>query len=149
VAAVAIHIRIGSVYAWSAFNRPIKAMFPNDPGWFKPALHHLGGIGLAFGSKAYFIIMTIGAAIIRRPPSRGRPEAWTPPVRSNKMITDRNLTRNAAIRTPQFYMAEHIPRILRGADCSLSADPGLANVGAIHGVLLTSGAPRLSSDPLS
>jgi hypothetical protein len=26
---------------------------------------------------------------------------------------------------------------------------GAENVGAIHGVLLTSGAPRLSSDPLS
>src|ERR1700739_1895614 len=36
VAAVAIHICIGSVYAWSTFNRPIKALFPNDPSWFSP-----------------------------------------------------------------------------------------------------------------
>ena len=36
VAAVAIHICIGSVYAWSTFNRPIKALFPNDPAWFSP-----------------------------------------------------------------------------------------------------------------
>ena len=36
VAAVAIHICIGSVYAWSTFNRPIKALFPNDPSWFGP-----------------------------------------------------------------------------------------------------------------
>jgi MFS family permease len=218
VAAVAIHICIGSVYAWSTFNRPIKAIFPNDPGWFSPpyttfttalvllglsaafggtwverrgpraaataaaALFGsglvIGGIGLAlrqswlvflgmgviggmgcglgyiapvstlvkwfpdrrgmatgmaimgFGGGAflagylnvyfmgrlgvaktvialgiaYFIIMMIGAAIIRRPPSRWRPEGWVPPVKSNEMITDRNLTRNAAIRTPQFYM---------------------------------------------
>src|ERR1700760_2098613 len=36
VAAVAVHICIGSVYAWSTFNRPIKALFPKDPWWFTP-----------------------------------------------------------------------------------------------------------------
>src|SRR5579859_2835647 len=36
LAAVAIHICIGSVYAWSTFNRPIHALFPNDPWWFSP-----------------------------------------------------------------------------------------------------------------
>ena len=36
VAAVCIHICIGSIYAWSTFNRPIKALFPNDPSWFSP-----------------------------------------------------------------------------------------------------------------
>src|SRR5487761_2753875 len=36
VAAVAIHICIGSVYAWSTFNRPIQALFPGDPWWFSP-----------------------------------------------------------------------------------------------------------------
>ena len=36
VAAVLIHICIGSVYAWSTFNRPIHAVFPNDPWWFSP-----------------------------------------------------------------------------------------------------------------
>ena len=36
VAAVCVHICIGSVYAWSTFNRPIKALFPNDPWWFSP-----------------------------------------------------------------------------------------------------------------
>ena len=36
VAAVAIHICIGSVYAWSTFNRPIKALFPGSPWWFSP-----------------------------------------------------------------------------------------------------------------
>src|SRR5580700_11362203 len=36
VAAVLIHICIGSVYAWSTFNRPIHALFPNDPWWFSP-----------------------------------------------------------------------------------------------------------------
>ncbi len=36
VGAVAVHICIGSVYAWSTFNRPIQALFPNDPWWFSP-----------------------------------------------------------------------------------------------------------------
>src|SRR6201997_1071662 len=36
VGAVAVHICIGSVYAWSTFNRPIKALFPNDPSWVSP-----------------------------------------------------------------------------------------------------------------
>ena len=36
VAAVCVHICIGSVYAWSTFNRPIQALFPNNPSWFSP-----------------------------------------------------------------------------------------------------------------
>jgi MFS family permease len=36
VAAVLIHICIGSIYAWSTFNRPIKAVLPNEPSWFSP-----------------------------------------------------------------------------------------------------------------
>jgi OFA family oxalate/formate antiporter-like MFS transporter len=36
VGAVAVHICIGSVYAWSTFNRPIIALFPQDPSWFRP-----------------------------------------------------------------------------------------------------------------
>jgi MFS family permease len=218
VAAVAIHICIGSVYAWSTFNRPIKALFPDDPSWFSPPYTTfstalvllglsaafggtwverkgpraaaiaaailfgsgmvLGGIGLAlkqswlvflgmgvvggmgcglgyiapvstlvkwfpdrrgmatgmaimgFGGGAflagylnvyfmnrlgvartiialgiaYFIIMMIGAAIIRRPPAGWKPEGWTPLVKVDEMNTDRNLTRNAAIKTVQFFL---------------------------------------------
>lgn len=216
--AVAIHICIGSVYAWSTFNRPIKALFPDDPWWFSPPYTTfstalvllglsaafggtwverrgpraaataaavlfgsglvIGGIGLAlkqswlvflgmgviggmgcglgyiapvstlvkwfpdrrgmatgmaimgFGGGAflagylnvyfmdrlgvaktvialgvaYFIVMMIGATIIRRPSAGWAPEGWTPPVRINKMITDHNLTRNEAVRTPQFFL---------------------------------------------
>jgi MFS family permease len=36
VGAVLVHVCIGSVYAWSTFNRPIQALFPNDPWWFRP-----------------------------------------------------------------------------------------------------------------
>src|SRR5438552_7170525 len=36
IGAVAVHICIGSVYAWSTFNRPIQAIFPMEPWWFSP-----------------------------------------------------------------------------------------------------------------
>ncbi len=218
IAAVAIHICIGSVYSWSIFNRPIAALLPGQPWWFSPpyttfstALVFLGlsaafggtwverrgprvaataaallfgsglvigGIGLAlkqavlvflgmgviggmgcglgyiapvstlvkwfpdrrgmatgmaimgFGGGAflagylnlslmktlgvancmvalggmYFCLMMIGAQIIRRPPPGWKPEGWTPSVHKNKMITDRSLTRNQAIRTVPFYL---------------------------------------------
>ena len=218
VAAVAIHICIGSVYAWSTFNRPIHAVFPNDPWWFSPPYTTfstaiillglsaafggpwverrgpraaataaavffgvglvIGGIGLAvkqsvlvllgmgviggigcglgyiapvstlvkwfpdrrgmatgmaimgFGGGAflagylnvyfmnlfgvartiialgvvYFVIMMIGARLIRRPPEGWQPEGWVPPVNRNKMITNLQFTRNEALQTIQFYL---------------------------------------------
>ncbi|HVH29500.1 MAG TPA: OFA family MFS transporter [Vicinamibacterales bacterium] len=36
IGAVLVHICIGSVYAWSTFNRPIAALFPDQPWWFSP-----------------------------------------------------------------------------------------------------------------
>ena len=36
IGAVLVHVCIGSVYAWSTFNRPIQALFPNAPWWFSP-----------------------------------------------------------------------------------------------------------------
>jgi MFS family permease len=218
VAAVAIHICIGSVYAWSTFNRPIKALFPNDPWWFSPPYPTfstalvllglsaafggpwverrgprvaataaailfgsglvIGGIGLAlkqsvlvflgmgviggmgcglgyiapvstlvkwfpdrrgmatgmaimgFGGGAflagylnvyfmnqlgvaktvialgiaYFVIMMVGASIIRRPPAGWKPQGWELAAHTNRMITNRNLSRNAAVKTPQFFL---------------------------------------------
>ena len=218
IAAVAIHICIGSVYAWSTFNRPIKALFPDDPAWFSPPYTTfstalvllglsaafagpwverkgpraaataaailfgsglvLGGLGLAlkmswlvflgmgvvggmgcglgyiapvstlvkwfpdrrgmatgmaimgFGGGAflagylnvwliaqvgvaktvmglgaiYFAIMMAGARLIRRPPAGWQPEGWVPKTSTNPMITKRNMTRNHAIGTVQFYL---------------------------------------------
>src|SRR5271155_3218520 len=53
--AVLVHICIGSVYAWSNFNRPIDALFPNAPAWlhtpyiaFEPCIVLLG-LSAAFG----------------------------------------------------------------------------------------------------
>ena len=219
VGAVAVHICIGSVYAWSTFNRPIQALFPTDPWWFSPPYTTfttalvllglsaafggpwverrgpraaataaavffglglvIGGIGLAirqsflvflgmgiiggigcglgyiapvstlvkwfpdrrgmatgmaimgFGGgaflagylnayfigllgvaktvivlgAAYFVIMLIGARILRRPPAGWRPPGWARSVKTNPMIiTDRSLSRNHALQTPQFYL---------------------------------------------
>jgi MFS transporter, OFA family, oxalate/formate antiporter len=36
VAAILIHVCIGSIYAWSTFNRPIQVLFPGSPWWFSP-----------------------------------------------------------------------------------------------------------------
>jgi MFS family permease len=36
VGAVLVHICIGSVYAWSTFNRPIQQLLPQQPWWFSP-----------------------------------------------------------------------------------------------------------------
>jgi len=218
VAAVMVHICIGSVYAWSTFNRPIRAEFSSSPWWFSPpyttfttalvllglsaafmgpwverrgpriaataaaiffsfglliggigmAIHHsvlvwigmglIGGIGCGLGyispvstlvkwfpdrrgmatgfaimgfgggaflagylnpylmarvsvSKtlmllgvAYFIIMMIGARIIRRPPQGWRPTHWHGPARENPMISTRSVSRNYALGTVQFYL---------------------------------------------
>ena len=36
IGAVLVHVCIGSVYAWSTFNRPIQALLPGQPWWFSP-----------------------------------------------------------------------------------------------------------------
>jgi MFS family permease len=216
--AVAVHICIGSVYSWSTFNRPIQALFPNDPSWFRPpyttfttalvllglsaafggpwverrgprvaataaALFFgvglvIGGIGLAiresvlvflgmgviggigcglgyiapvstlvkwfpdrrgmatgmaimgFGGGAlvagypnakfidligvartlivlgvaYFLIMMVGARILRRPPEGWAPAGWTKPAKTRNVMAENSVTRNHALRTPQFYL---------------------------------------------
>ena len=215
VGAVAVHICIGSVYAWSTFNRPFQALLPNAPEWFSPPYTTystalvllglsaafggpwverrgprvaataaallfgcgllIGGIGLAlrqsvlvflgmgviggmgcglgyiapvstlvkwfpdrrgmatgmaimgFGGGAalasplnvrfmnwlgvpaavmtlgaiYFVMMLIGARILRRPPEGWKPAGWNPP---ENIVSQESVTRNAALRTPQFYL---------------------------------------------
>src|SRR4051794_15180428 len=218
VAAILVHLCIGSVYSWSTFNRPIKALFPGDPGWFSPpyttfttalvllglsaafggpwvekngprvaataaacffgsglligglglwlkqswlvfaGMGLVGGIGcglgyispvstlvkwfpdrrgmatgmavMGFGGGAfiagylnawlmaeiggaatvavlgggYFCIMLTGASILRRPEPGWKPEGWTPATATNAMIARTSVTRNQALRTPQFYL---------------------------------------------
>ena len=218
VGAVLVHVCIGSVYAWSTFNRPIQALFPDSPWWFSPpyttfttalallglsaafggpwverrgprvaataaALFFgtglvLGGIGLTlrqpvlvflgmgivggigcglgyispvstlvkwfpdrrgmatgmaimgFGGGAfiagylnvflmdrvgvattvialgviYLFVMLAGSRLMRTPPAGWRPAGWTPPTSTHAMIATTSVSRNAALRTPQFYL---------------------------------------------
>jgi MFS family permease len=219
IGAVLVHICIGSVYAWSTFNRPIQALFPDSPWWFSPpyttfttalallglsaafggpwverrgprvaaaaaamffgtglliggaglALRQpvlvflgmgvIGGIGcglgyispvstlvkwfpdrrgmatgmaiMGFGGGAfvagylnvrfmdafgvartvmvlgvtYLVIMLIGSRLLQSPPAGWKPAGWTGATKkTDAMITDRSVSRNEAIRTPQFYL---------------------------------------------
>ena len=218
VGAVLVHVCIGSVYAWSTFNRPIQALFPGSPWWFSPpyttfttalallglsaafggpwverrgprvaataaavffgtglviggaglALRQpllvflgmgiVGGIGcglgyispvstlvkwfpdrrgmatgmaiMGFGGGAfiagylnvalmdrlgvattvmmlgaiYLVVMLAGSRLMRTPPPGWRPEGWTPSASTNAMIATSSVSRNAALRTPQFYL---------------------------------------------
>jgi MFS family permease len=58
---------------------------------------------IALGAM-YFCVMMIGARVIRRPPPGWKPEGWTPAVQKNRMIADRSIRRNDAVRTVQFYL---------------------------------------------
>ncbi len=216
--AVLVHVCIGSVYAWSTFNRPIQALFPDAPWWFSPpyttfttalallglsaafggpwverrgprvaataaamffgaglligaaglalrqsvlvflGLGIVGGIGcglgyispvstlvkwfpdrrgmatgmaiMGFGGGAfvagylnvffmdrlgvagtvallgvvYFVVMLAGSRLMVSPPPGWTPPGWTPPLRVHRLISTRSVTRNEALRTPQFYL---------------------------------------------
>ncbi|ATG90412.1 OFA family MFS transporter [Methylomonas koyamae] len=52
----------------------------------------------------YFCSMLIGALTIRIPPEGWQPAGWTPPVAANKMITDKHVHIDQALKTPQFYL---------------------------------------------
>jgi MFS family permease len=54
VGALAVHICIGSVYAWSTFNRPIHAVFPGDPWWFSPPYTTFSTALILLGLSAAF-----------------------------------------------------------------------------------------------
>jgi MFS family permease len=218
IGAVLVHICIGSVYAWSTFNRPIQRLLPDEPWWFSPpyttfttalallglsaafggpwverrgprvaatvaalffgtgllmggaglairqpllvfaGMGIIGGIGcglgyiapvstlvkwfpdrrgmatgmaiMGFGGGAfvaatlnqylmdrlgiaaavmllgavYLAVMLIGSRLLVPPPPHWRPAGWTPRLRTNPMISDRSVTRDQAVRTPQFFL---------------------------------------------
>jgi MFS family permease len=51
----------------------------------------------------YFIWMIVGSLIVRVPQEGWRPAGYVPPAAS-AMITTRNVSRDQALRTPQFYL---------------------------------------------
>ncbi len=52
----------------------------------------------------YGVVMLIGSRILRTPPAGWQPEGWTPPVTKSRMIASESISRNAALKTPQFYL---------------------------------------------
>lgn len=52
----------------------------------------------------YLLIMLAGSRLLESPPPGWTPPGWTPPARTNPMIADRSVSRNEALRTPQFYL---------------------------------------------
>lgn len=52
----------------------------------------------------YFIVMMIGAMLVRVPAEGWKPEGWTPPVVQNTMITTQNVHIDDAMKTPQFWL---------------------------------------------
>ena len=52
----------------------------------------------------YFIVMMIGAMLVRVPAEGWKPEGWTPPVMQNAMITTQNVHIDDAMKTPQFWL---------------------------------------------
>jgi MFS family permease len=58
---------------------------------------------MALGAT-YLVVMLIGARLLRRPPAGFRPDGWVAAVKTRPMITDVSVTRNEALRHPQFYL---------------------------------------------
>ncbi|EIM76490.1 putative oxalate/formate antiporter [Nitritalea halalkaliphila LW7] len=51
----------------------------------------------------YFVFMMFGVFMVRVPAKDWKPENYTPPASTNKMITKNNVEADVAIKTPQFY----------------------------------------------
>jgi MFS family permease len=52
----------------------------------------------------YLVVMLIGARLLQRPPAGWKPEGWHPPEKQDAMIATRSVSRNQAVRTPQFFL---------------------------------------------
>ena len=52
----------------------------------------------------YFVLMMIGASILRRPPDGWKPAGWRASTNVHRMMVGHSLSRNHALRTPQFYL---------------------------------------------
>jgi MFS family permease len=58
---------------------------------------------IALGAT-YLVIMLAGSRLMRLPAPNWMPPGWTPPTKVNQMIASTSVTRDEAIRTPQFYL---------------------------------------------
>jgi MFS family permease len=64
------------------------------------------GVGQTFlvMGVLYFLLMMFGVFTIRVPREGWKPENWTPPATSQKLITTHNVEVNTAFKTPQFWL---------------------------------------------
>ena len=75
-------------------------------GYLNPYFMGIFGVAktLMILGVTYFVIMMIGARIIRRPPTGWKPAGWAGPAKSNAMIATTSVSRNYALGTVQFYL---------------------------------------------
>jgi MFS family permease len=52
----------------------------------------------------YFCFMMFGVFTVRIPPEGWKPRGYTPPAKPRKMITDKHVDADTAIKTPQFWL---------------------------------------------
>jgi Na+/melibiose symporter-like transporter len=64
------------------------------------------GVGPTFLTMGvlYFLLMMFGVFTVRVPRAGWKPEGWTAPAQSKKLITTHDVDVNAAFTTPQFWM---------------------------------------------
>lgn len=68
-------------------------------------IEHIGVANTLFGlGVIYFVVMNIGAMIIRRPAPGWKPAGWVPRTMADQVASEASLTRNAAVRTYQFWL---------------------------------------------
>ena len=101
---------------------------------------------LAMGA-IYFFFMMIGAFRYRIPPTGWRPDGWTPPAKSNAMISQHNVHLKDAHKTPQFWLIWWVLclNVLAGIGVIGMASPMLQEIFA--GKLI--GHPELGFNALS
>ncbi|RFC65391.1 MFS transporter [Fulvimarina endophytica] len=63
----------------------------------------VGGAFLALGI-IYIVYMLVGATIVRVPAKDWKPAGWTPPKKTNRMVTNANVHVDEALKTPQFWL---------------------------------------------
>jgi MFS family permease len=52
----------------------------------------------------YLVVMLLGSRLMEVPPPNWVPPGWTPSTKTNPMIASSSVSRDEAIRTPQFYL---------------------------------------------
>jgi MFS family permease len=64
------------------------------------------GVGQTFLAMGvlYFLLMMFGVFTVRVPREGWKPDNWTPPATSQKLITTHNVDVNTAFKTPQFWL---------------------------------------------